>query len=99
VRLTGRDPDTAAALNQMSARHVINSRYQDSDYADWTQGPQNEMICVPSPAHPTHLQAARSRRSGAIRPHRKVLSAVTFRDWPSASVRVPSRLIALVPVG
>jgi hypothetical protein len=29
------------------------------------------------------------KRLGAIRPHRKVASAVTFRDWPPASVRVP----------
>ncbi len=69
MRLTGRDPDTAAALNQMSARHVIHSRSQDSDHADWTQEPENEMICVPSPAHPTHLQAARNRLSARfVRP-------------------------------
>ena len=68
VRLTGRDPDTAAAApDQISLRRVIHSRSHDSDHADETQGPQNEMICRPSPVPRTHLHAARSRQEDGDR--------------------------------
>ena len=75
IAASGVDP----MLRTFTARHIATqvpaaavtasrTRSQDSDHADWTQGPQNEMICVPSPAHPTHLQAAPNRQLGNVQP-------------------------------
>ena len=40
------------------------------------------MICVPSPAHPTHLQAAPNRRSGT----RSASAPITVSDWQTVGV-------------
>jgi hypothetical protein len=63
VRLTGRAPDIAAALCPYVRTPRNPQQISGFRPCRLDQRPQNEMICVPSPAHPTHLQAARNRRS------------------------------------